>query len=85
MAARSPPLVKAMSFFLVTGDPADNELDSWEVIGSVFRRHHDRPRRAMFTPCRVSGAPVEVERLGPVRMANCIYVDHRDVEQQQEF
>ena len=31
--------------------------DEWDVQGNVWKRVHRQPRRTLFTPCRVRGAP----------------------------
>ena len=58
----------------ITGDPEGGDRDAWEEGEKVAVRIHRQPRRGLFTPLRVHGAPPG-KALTPERITRGKYLD----------
>ena len=58
----------------ITGDPEGGDRDAWEEGEKVAVRIHRQPRRGLFTPLRVYGAPPG-KALTPERITRGKYMD----------
>ena len=47
----------APNLMIIQGDPQGGPGDAWELGKAQITRHHERPRRELFTPRRVGGSP----------------------------
>ena len=64
----------APNLMVMLGDPQGGPGDSWHEGESQVTRHHERPRRELFTPMRVGGSPPNIA-LTSTRITRGEYLD----------